>query len=62
MSRLLNDLYNLAGKNNKAISHYNLALTSMQQKNFPNAISSFHKSLKDDESPQMQAMIDLILV
>lgn len=57
MSRLLNDLYNLAGKNNKAISHYNLALTSMQQKNFPNAISSFHKSLKDDESPQMQAMI-----
>lgn len=57
MSRLLNDLYNLAGKNNKAISHYNLALTSMQQKNYSNAILSFHKSLKDDESPQMQSMI-----
>lgn len=58
MSRLLNDLYNLAGKNNnKAISHYNLALSSMQQKNFANAIAYFHKSLKDDESGQMQSMI-----
>lgn len=58
MSRLLNDLYNLAGKNNnKAISHYNLALTSMQQKNFTNAVTYFQKALKDDESGQMQTMI-----
>lgn len=57
MSRLLNDLYNLANKNNKAISHYNLALTSMQQKNFSNAILSFQKALKDDDKSQMQSMI-----
>lgn len=57
MSRLLNDLYNLANKNNKAISHYNLALTSMQQKNFVNAITSFQKALKDDDKSQMHSMI-----
>jgi tetratricopeptide (TPR) repeat protein len=57
MSRLLNDLFNLSGKNNKAISYYNLALTSISQKNYTSAINSFLKALKEDKSPQFQSMV-----
>jgi tetratricopeptide (TPR) repeat protein len=57
MSRLLNDLFNLSGKSNKAISYYNLALTSITQKNYQSAISSFLKALKENKAPQFQAMV-----
>ncbi len=57
MSRLLDDLNNLASKNNKAMSHYNLALSSMKQKKYTNAISSFLQAIKDDNMSQMKSMI-----
>ncbi|MFN8672333.1 MAG: hypothetical protein U0457_09700 [Candidatus Sericytochromatia bacterium] len=57
MSRLLNDLYNLNNKNSKAVSFYNLALTSMEQKNYENAIISFNKSLAEDNSESIKVLI-----
>lgn len=54
---ILKDLYNLAGKSNKAISFYNLAVTSMNQKNYDNAINSFLQALKEDNSIQMQSTV-----
>lgn len=57
MSRLLNDLYNLSNKNSKVTSFYNLALTSMHQKNYENAITSFNKALKEDSSIKFQVLI-----
>jgi len=56
MSRLLNDLSNLASKNNKGIAHYNLGMTSLNQKNYHSAINSFLKAIKEDPSPTMEAM------
>lgn len=57
MSRLLNDLSNLAGKNNRAVPLYNLGLNSMNQKNYKSAINSFLQALKEDNSEQIQAMV-----
>lgn len=57
MSRLLNDLYNLSNKNNKAVSFYNLALSSMSQKNYENAIVHFNKALQEDNSLKFQVLI-----
>jgi hypothetical protein len=54
---ILKDLYNLAGKNNKAISFYNLAVTSMKQSHYENAINSFLQALKEDNSVQMQSTV-----
>lgn len=57
MSRLLNDLYGLSGKSNKAIPHYNLALTLMNQKNYLGAINSFQRAIKEDTNGQMTGVI-----
>lgn len=57
MSRLLNDLFNLSNKNSKVTSFYNLALNSMNQKNYENAIRSFNKALQEDSSVKFQTLI-----